>query len=553
MAALDPRPLATLEPDHKYDDKSELWIDYVADTGDGWNATYSIAYLVGRDALYLRNDLEPTPQPIANSGTAEAAAPNDPGLTTLPGGTVLILGGDQVYPTASASAYQNRLQDPFRCARPGEGAPKRDVYAIPGNHDWYDGLTAFIRLFCQRSKRTTGTWLTQQRRSYFAIRIREGWWLWAADLALDDDLDPPQLDYFTDQSKLLKAGDRVILCLPAPTWVTAFDATAREQPEVSQQADKAFLIKKQVTDANARIVLALAGDLHHYARHEAADGVQFITCGGGGAYTLGTIRQPETIHCSNGTTAQLRRRFPSDAESRALRWWSLLFPVFSPGFTALLTVYQLLLLYFLHSVSRLTHLLNEDGPPAWLDHLANTPLSWHALPGLLLYAMQITLADSMTFLYAFALVGGCIAFARLGRADPKRKADWIAAGTCHGLLQLLLGLRLLLVRGAADAGFGHRQCRPCRRLHRAGGHARLYRRWLAVWSLFAGHQSHFGPARTGGVLLPVDRTIQMLPAHSHREGPRNGLSDRAAASRRPLEAGAGRQGEIDRDLAGSQR
>ncbi len=180
-----------------------------------------------------------------------------------------MLGGDQIYPTASAKAYQGRLQDPYRCARPGDsGGGERHVYAIPGNHDWYDGLTAFIRLFCQRSQRTIGTWRTQQRRSYFAVRLREGWWLWSADLALEDDLDPPQQDYFDDQAQFLKPGDRVILCLPSPTWVAAFDATAREQPEVSQQSNKAKLIEKRVRLAQARVVLALAGDLHHYARHE---------------------------------------------------------------------------------------------------------------------------------------------------------------------------------------------------------------------------------------------------------------------------------------------
>jgi hypothetical protein len=441
MAALDPRPPETPLLDHDYDDADQFWIDYVADTGDGWDASYSVAYLVGRDALYLRKDLEPTPQPIAASGTAEADAIKQAGVATLPAGSILMLGGDQIYPTASAAAYQGRLQDPYRCARPGGSSTvERHIYAIPGNHDWYDGLTAFIRLFCQRSQRTIGIWRTQQRRSYFAIRIREGWWLWGADLALDEDLDPPQLDYFSDQSKFLKPGDRVILCLASPTWVAAFDAKARQQPEISQQADKVGLIEKQVKLANARMVLALAGDLHHYARHETADGTNFITCGGGGAFTLGTSRQPETLYFPNDKTAQLQTRFPSDAESRRLRWWSLLFPTFSPGFTALLTVYHLLLLYFLHAVSRMMHLLKPDGPPAWLDHLASTPLSWRALPGLAVYAAQISLADGMTFLFACIMLGGCIAFARSGRADARSNADWLIAGSAHGLLQLLVAL-----------------------------------------------------------------------------------------------------------------
>jgi hypothetical protein len=444
MAALDPRPPDQPLLDHDYADHDALWIDYVADTGDGWDASYSVAYLVGRDALYLRDDLAQSPQPIANSGTAEADAPRDAGLTRLPCGEILMLGGDQVYPTASAAAYQGRLQDPFHCARPGgPTAEERHVYAIPGNHDWYDGLTAFIRLFCQRSQRWIGIWRTRQRRSYFAIRIREGWWLWAADLALEDDLDPPQLDYFDDQAAFLKEGDRVILCLPSPTWVEAYGAQGRERPEVSQQANKAALIEKKVRKAKARVVLALAGDLHHYARHEVDDGTQrtnYITCGGGGAFTLGTSRQPEVINLPDSSVARLRARFPSDAESRAMRWWSLLFPTFSPGFTALLATYQILLTYALNSVSRLTHLLKPDGPPPWLENLAHTSLSWRAPLGLVAYAMEVLFADGMTLLFALLMVGGCIGFARSGRAEIRGIPGWLIPGSVHGLLQLIAGL-----------------------------------------------------------------------------------------------------------------
>lgn len=438
MAALDPRCGSPGNPDHAYGESEKLWIDYVADTGDGWDASYSVAYLVGRDRVYLRDDHQPTPQRIADAGTAEAKPPDGArNVLELPGGSILMLGGDQVYPTASAKAYQGHLADPYRCARPGDSEPhERHVYAIPGNHDWYDGLTAFIRLFCQRNKRSIGIWRTQQRRSYFAIRLREGWWLWAADLALEDDLDPPQQDYFTDQAALLKPDDRVILCLPEPTWVEAFDPTAREVPEVSQQADKARLIEKRVRLAGARVVLALAGDLHHYARHES-DGpnpTQYFTCGGGGAFTLGTSRQPRMIRFSDGDTATLQKCFPTDEESRALRWWSLLFPMFSPGFTALLGLYILLMVYLLHSASRLTR------PSSWLDQLMSTPLSLAGALELLSSATMIAVEDAITLLFASAMVGGCIAFARSGRGSPRNKAQWMIAGTSHGLLQLLAGL-----------------------------------------------------------------------------------------------------------------
>ena len=49
----------------------ELWLDYVADLGDGFNATYSVAYLLAQPSLEL-------------------------GGAQLPRGRVLLMGGDQV-------------------------------------------------------------------------------------------------------------------------------------------------------------------------------------------------------------------------------------------------------------------------------------------------------------------------------------------------------------------------------------------------------------------------------------------------------------------------
>src|SRR5437762_1918919 len=83
------------------------------------------------------------------------------------------LGGDQVYPTASGQQYDDRFKGPFHAALPvppAEGAQPR-LYAVPGNHDWYDGLTAFLRLFVRAHDGDIGGWQTRQTRSYFAIEL----------------------------------------------------------------------------------------------------------------------------------------------------------------------------------------------------------------------------------------------------------------------------------------------------------------------------------------------------------------------------------------------
>ncbi|MCX7899240.1 MAG: hypothetical protein N2444_04015, partial [Methylocystis sp.] len=156
------------------EEQDAFWFDYVADLGDGFNATYSVAWLIGRDYVYLKNKGVEVEQPLPPAPNKECGADAlGPGYVALPAGSVLVMGGDQVYPFASADNYRERLYDPYFAARPW-GAPdahrdptrgRRALYAIPGNHDWYDGLASFIRQFCQPN-RWIGCWQTQQTVSY---------------------------------------------------------------------------------------------------------------------------------------------------------------------------------------------------------------------------------------------------------------------------------------------------------------------------------------------------------------------------------------------------
>jgi len=58
--------------------------------------------------------------------------------------------------------------------------PQPLMLALPGNHDWYDGLTSFLRLFTQG--RMIGGWRTEQKRSYFTVQLPHRWWLYAVDI-----------------------------------------------------------------------------------------------------------------------------------------------------------------------------------------------------------------------------------------------------------------------------------------------------------------------------------------------------------------------------------
>ncbi|MGH2941591.1 MAG: metallophosphoesterase, partial [Solirubrobacteraceae bacterium] len=182
-----------------YSAAGELWIDYLSDTGDGWEATYTMAWLLARPAL-------------------------DVGGEELPRGRILLLGGDQVYPSASPEQYEDRFIGPFASALPDSGMPEKpDMYALPGNHDWYDGLVSFLRVFCTGGEQI-GDWRTRQRRSYFALELPNDWWIWAIDIQLDTYIDDVQLAYFDGQD--VKPGDKVILLTAKPSWVEAVPGRA---------------------------------------------------------------------------------------------------------------------------------------------------------------------------------------------------------------------------------------------------------------------------------------------------------------------------------------
>ena len=74
------------------------------------------------------------------------------GRVLLPRGDVLVFGGDISYPVATADEIYKRLVLPWneQLRKALASSRKRVVLGVPGNHDWYDGLDGFGRLFRRR-------------------------------------------------------------------------------------------------------------------------------------------------------------------------------------------------------------------------------------------------------------------------------------------------------------------------------------------------------------------------------------------------------------------
>ncbi|WBB65381.1 metallophosphoesterase [Micromonospora sp. WMMD812] len=300
-----------------------LWLDYVADLGDGFNSTYSVAYLLAQRELEVDGH-------------------------RLPRAQTLVMGGDQVYPSAAYEAYEDRCKGPYQAALPVAPPERPTLFAVPGNHDWYDGLTAFLRLFVRSRDRHFGGWGTGQSRSYFAVELPADWWLLGLDDQSGSYLDDPQLAYFDTVARKLGPQSRVILAVPAPTWVKAVD-----HPTAYDSID--YFIRTIISPTGAQVRLLVSGDLHHYARY-AGDERQLITCGGGGAYLYPTHKLPERIEVPPKDTLARRSsltrpydlvaRYPDAARSRRYGWGIFpRLPLRNPGFATLLgTLHTLLML-----------------------------------------------------------------------------------------------------------------------------------------------------------------------------------------------------------------
>ncbi len=293
----DNRELQALEPVEVPDRSGEadLWLDYVADVGDGWNSTYTVARLLAAEELKLDWD-----------GETHATER----------GRILVMGGDQAYPVPTAVEYENRLLGPYRAALPCASGQAPELFAIPGSHDWYDGLVNFTSIFCR--SRWIGGWKTRQRRSYFAVKLPNGWWLWGIDIQFGSYIDEAQLQYFSDVAvNQVVPGDRIILCMAKEV------ESGRKQAEIHSDRDVQYLEREIIQPSGARLLLSLKSGKHYYCRYEEEDGFRHhIRSGGGGAFLHPTHNLPERIELPGAEGAIAYRRagtYPSPAVSKRLR------------------------------------------------------------------------------------------------------------------------------------------------------------------------------------------------------------------------------------------
>jgi hypothetical protein len=270
----------------------DVYIDFVADTGDDVEVSRAIAELVAAEY--------------------EVPAPGGEGTEILPRGDILLFGGDTAYPVATSTEIEARLLRPWNEVFADRYDGKtRAMLGIAGNHDWFDGLDGFARMFRARSgplaKERASTapgaerpvqhfvsWMEAfamgkhivkrralplvgyepvQRASYFALGLAPGVDLWGVDRQLRQ-INFQQRRFFWD-----RRGDALshslLLCLPDPLFLYLEPSSVGT--EMLQALD---------LDPSQDPMLCIAGDVHHYERWKMGPSVHLVA-GGGGAFLHG--------------------------------------------------------------------------------------------------------------------------------------------------------------------------------------------------------------------------------------------------------------------------
>lgn len=245
-------------------------------------------------------------------------------LAASRGSEFAMIASDVVYPAGDVNQYVAKFFIPY-------AAYPQPIYAVPGNHDWLDGLAGFMRHFC--GAEAPGELFRPPKRARYgraAMAVHHLLWRRAARLQPETltqastlrgeaagrgpqqpnmyfCIDTPQLRIVGidvgilgrldhDQGEWLRrvsAGDKPKLLVSGKPIFAGPDFSPRRILAAEGGDAKASgMLWDVVADPGNNYVAMVAGDIHHYQRHNVTlpDGRVlpcFIT-GGGGAFMSST-------------------------------------------------------------------------------------------------------------------------------------------------------------------------------------------------------------------------------------------------------------------------
>ena len=233
-------------------------------------------------------------------------------LDRAAGTDFMFICSDVIYPAGGAEEYGSKFFEPYS----GYAEP---IYAIPGNHDWYDDCSGFMRWFCgaeeARSKQRPGLSPKQLLRRVLWRRTRSSD---LAEVARMAQLRPPSgqpASYFAiDTGPLLLVGiDTGItgeLDRDQGEWLKRISSESPKpkilitgKPIYVDGEHRAGAIEgsRETVDGIVKArahnyIAAIGGDIHNYQRYlvEVEEGrtILYLVSGGGGAFTHATHTIP---------------------------------------------------------------------------------------------------------------------------------------------------------------------------------------------------------------------------------------------------------------------
>ncbi|MEX5269070.1 metallophosphoesterase [Kocuria sabuli] len=273
-----------------------------------------------------------------------------PMLARSEGISFTYLVSDIIYPAGDVLDYEDKLFRPYQ-RLPGP------IYAVPGNHDWYDGLHGFMTLLCDadpdlrppadQELSRWRRWLlavlwrrvssrkrqeqlqrmrdvreglrparSEQPAPYFSIELKE-LLLVGIDTGIRGELDAEQGQWLR---KVSAAPKDKILVTGKPLVVNARRKDIRIDgiPET---------VRDIVDDPAHRYIATIGGDTHNYQRypvvHDDGRVLQHLVTGAGGAYTKATHIIPRATVEECGCDEADFRCYPLRGDSLAT--YSILF------------------------------------------------------------------------------------------------------------------------------------------------------------------------------------------------------------------------------------
>lgn len=335
----------------------------------------------------------------------------------------LVVCSDVVYPTGDVNDYGEKFYDRYAGWR-------KPIYALPGNHDWYDELEGFMFHLCGVESPPPGfgddpprpfLWRRPRRRRIAATRLRA-------------DRPAERGEFQPGPYLLIDTGPLAVVCIDTGIMGDLDEQQGRWLERVSSEVRKPKLLltgKPLMVDGEYHpgtvrgldrtvddivrepangYVAAIGGDIHNYQRYPVdLDGrhIEYIVSGGGGAFMHATHRiGPVDL---GGVREEQFRCFPLRGDS--LAFYSR---VVVKALRRLLAKAAGLTLVDVALVGGVAALLANDGAPV---------STW-----ILAELLPVVVFLALAFLWRSVVQAGALRVLRLHKSalSPKQAASWMA-------------------------------------------------------------------------------------------------------------------------------